>query len=56
MQWVYIYSRAMFHCGDSDSTGVIAACCYGAMYGFHGVHRCNYEVCSKVYIASNNFN
>ncbi|XP_041363295.1 protein ADP-ribosylarginine hydrolase-like isoform X1 [Gigantopelta aegis] len=45
--WDELCSRAMFHCGDSDSTGVIAACCYGAMYGFHGVHKCNYEVCTK---------
>lgn len=33
----------MFHAGDSDSTGVIAACCYGAMYGYQGVPECNYK-------------
>ena len=34
----------MFHSGDSDSTGVIAAACYGAMYGFSGVPDCNHKV------------
>ena len=32
----------MFHGGDSDSTGVIGGCLYGAMFGFRGVKRCNY--------------
>ena len=40
--WPDLCSRAMFHGGDSDSTGVIAACCYGAMFGFKGVHKNNY--------------
>lgn len=40
--WPDLCSRAMFHSGDSDSTGVIAACCYGAMFGFNGVHKNNY--------------
>ncbi|XP_033754156.1 protein ADP-ribosylarginine hydrolase-like [Pecten maximus] len=35
--WTELCSRSMFHCGDSDSTGVIAAACYGAMNGFNGV-------------------
>ncbi|XP_021358841.1 protein ADP-ribosylarginine hydrolase-like isoform X2 [Mizuhopecten yessoensis] len=35
--WAELCSRSMFHSGDSDSTGVIAAACYGAMNGFTGV-------------------
>lgn len=34
----------MFYGGDSDSIGVIAACCYGVMYGFDGVSERNYKV------------
>ena len=34
----------MFHSGDSDSTGVIAAACYGAMYGFKDVPENLYKV------------
>lgn len=41
--WEDLCSRSMFHGGDSDSTGVIAACWYGAMQGFKGVPECNYE-------------
>lgn len=37
----------MFHGGDSDSTGVIAACCYGALYGYEGVPKGNYKVLWK---------
>ena len=33
----------MFHAGDSDSTGVIAAACFGGMYGFAGVPESNYQ-------------
>ena len=33
----------MFHAGDSDSTGVIAAACFGGLYGFTGVPECNYK-------------
>ena len=33
----------MFHAGDSDSTGVIAAACFGAMYGYKGVPEGNYK-------------
>ncbi|XP_045166975.2 ADP-ribosylhydrolase ARH1-like [Mercenaria mercenaria] len=40
--WPDLCNRAMFHAGDSDSTGVIAACCYGAMFGYKGVNKNNY--------------
>uniref|UniRef100_K1R8Q8 ADP-ribosylhydrolase ARH1 n=1 Tax=Magallana gigas TaxID=29159 RepID=K1R8Q8_MAGGI len=43
-KWKELCKRAMFHGGDSDSTGVIAACCYGAMYGYEGVPEGNYKV------------
>ena len=33
----------MFHAGDSDSTGVIAAAWFGGLYGFAGVPECNYS-------------
>ncbi len=42
--WYELCSRGMFHSGDSDSTGVIAAACYGAMHGFKGVPQGNYKV------------
>lgn len=41
--WRDLCSRSMFHSGDSDSTGVIAACCYGALFGYKGVHENNYK-------------
>ncbi|KAI8494766.1 hypothetical protein Bbelb_273710 [Branchiostoma belcheri] len=41
--WEELCKRSMFHAGDSDSTGVIAACCWGAMYGYKGVHQNNYK-------------
>lgn len=41
--WPDLCSRSMFHSGDSDSTGVIAACCYGAMFGYEGVNENNYR-------------
>ena len=41
--WEDLCSRAMFHGGDSDSTGVIAGACYGAMFGFEGVPPGNYK-------------
>lgn len=31
------------HTGDSDSTGVIAGCCWGALYGLAGVPQGNYN-------------
>ena len=33
----------MWHSGDSDSTGVIAGACFGAMHGFKGVPDCHHE-------------
>lgn len=41
--WAELCSRAMFHAGDSDSTGVIAATWYGAIYGFKDVPEKNYK-------------
>ncbi|WAQ96009.1 ADPRH-like protein [Mya arenaria] len=41
--WIELCNRAMFHGGDSDSTGVIAGCLYGAMYGYSGVPKRNYS-------------
>lgn len=41
--WHELCSRSMFHGGDSDSTGVIAAACFGALYGFEGVPECNFR-------------
>ena len=41
--WEELCSRAMFHGGDSDSTGIIAAACWGAMKGFEDVPECNYK-------------
>ncbi|XP_067673624.1 ADP-ribosylhydrolase ARH1-like [Haliotis asinina] len=41
--WKELCMRAMFHRGDNDSTGTIAACWYGAMYGFQGVPEGNYK-------------
>lgn len=42
-KWPDLCGRAMFHAGDSDSTGHIAACLYGAMFGFKGVHKNNFK-------------
>ncbi|KAJ7371113.1 hypothetical protein OS493_027801 [Desmophyllum pertusum] len=41
--WEELCSRAMFHGGDSDSTGVIAAAWWGALYGMDGVPVGNYK-------------
>ncbi|XP_064621082.1 ADP-ribosylhydrolase ARH1-like isoform X3 [Lineus longissimus] len=41
--WKELCSRGMFHSGDSDSTGVIAACCFGAIYGLEGVPEKNHQ-------------
>ena len=38
------FHRGLFHGGDSDSTGIIAACCYGAAKGFQGVPEGNHKV------------
>ncbi|XP_070186899.1 ADP-ribosylhydrolase ARH1-like isoform X3 [Littorina saxatilis] len=41
--WEELSQRGMFHGGDSDSTGIIAACCYGAVQGFKGVPEANHK-------------
>ncbi|CAG2223643.1 ADPRH [Mytilus edulis] len=35
--WIEICKRGILHSGDNDSTGVMAGCWFGAMYGFLGV-------------------
>uniref|UniRef100_A0A8D0LAT4 ADP-ribosylarginine hydrolase n=1 Tax=Sphenodon punctatus TaxID=8508 RepID=A0A8D0LAT4_SPHPU len=40
--WEELCSRAMFHGGDSDSTGVIAGFCWGLAHGFSGVPEGNH--------------
>lgn len=40
--WEELCRRAMFHAGDSDSTGVIAGSCFGALYGLDGVPTSNF--------------
>lgn len=34
----------MFHGANGDTTGVNAACWYGAMYGYHEVPEGNFKV------------
>ncbi|XP_006010000.1 ADP-ribosylarginine hydrolase [Latimeria chalumnae] len=41
--WEELCSRSMFHGGDSDSTGVIAGCCWGILHGLSGVPEGNYS-------------
>uniref|UniRef100_A0A4W3GN97 [Protein ADP-ribosylarginine] hydrolase n=1 Tax=Callorhinchus milii TaxID=7868 RepID=A0A4W3GN97_CALMI len=41
--WEELCSRAAFHGGDSDSTAVIAGCCWGAMYGLSSVPEINHK-------------
>nr|XP_033801574.1 ADP-ribosylarginine hydrolase [Geotrypetes seraphini] len=41
--WVELAHRGFFHGGDSDSTAVMAACWWGAMYGFRGVNASNFK-------------
>ena len=41
-QWIQLCSHSMFHGGDSDSTGIIAASCWGAMEGYSGVPENHY--------------
>ena len=41
--WHKLCDHAVFHGGDSDSTGTMAAAWFGAMFGFHGVPANNYE-------------
>ncbi|XP_067945201.1 ADP-ribosylhydrolase ARH1-like isoform X2 [Watersipora subatra] len=41
--WDELANRAIFHGGDNDSTGTIAACWFGALYGYKGVYVKNYQ-------------
>ena len=41
--WSELCSRSMLHGGDSDSTGIIAAACWGAMKGLDGVPLGHYK-------------
>ena len=41
--WIDLCERSMLHGGDSDSTGIIAAACWGAMEGFNGVPENHYK-------------
>lgn len=41
--WRELCHRAMFHGGDCDSTGVIAGCLFGVLYGYEGVFAPNYQ-------------
>ena len=41
--WNELCLRSMLHGGDSDSTGIIAAACWGAMHGFKGVPEGHYK-------------
>lgn len=41
--WTELAHRGFLHGGDSDSTGAIAGCWWGAMYGFKGVSENNYR-------------
>ena len=42
-QWFELCERSMLHGGDSDSTGIIAAACWGAMEGYAGVPKGHYK-------------
>ena len=41
--WNELCLHSMLHGGDSDSTGIIAAACWGAMYGYKGVPEGHYK-------------
>lgn len=41
--WKELCLRSMLHGGDSDSTGIIAAACWGAMHGTTGVPEGHYK-------------
>ena len=41
--WKELCLRSMLHGGDSDSTGIIAAACWGAMFGLKGVPEGHYK-------------
>ncbi|KAH3863497.1 ADP-ribosylhydrolase ARH1-like [Dreissena polymorpha] len=45
--WTTLCEWAMFHGGDSDSTGIIAGCLFGALYGFDGVPDGNHSDVEK---------
>jgi len=45
--WTDLMDRAFFHGGDSDSTGIIAGCWFGAIYGFNTVFEPHYEGIEK---------
>ncbi len=45
--WEELMLRGALHGGDSDSTGTVAAAWFGALYGFRGVSRSNYEHVEK---------
>ena len=42
-QWIELCNHSMLHGGDSDSTGIIAAACWGAMEGYTGVPDNHYK-------------
>src|SRR5690606_30021885 len=41
--WEELVWGAMIHGGDGDSTGSVAACLWGLVYGFKSVPRVNWE-------------
>ena len=41
--WVELANHGFFHGGDSDSTGVIVAAWWGALYAYKGVPKVNYK-------------
>lgn len=41
--WAELCYRSMLHGGDSDSTGIIGAACWGAMRGLEGVPENHYK-------------
>lgn len=41
--WVELANHGFFHGGDSDSTGVIVAAWWGALYAYTGVPKVNYK-------------
>lgn len=41
--WKELVLRAMLHGGDNDSTGSVAACWYGALFGFNNVPDIHYN-------------
>jgi len=41
--WDELLLRGMLHGGDSDSTGIIAGCWFGALYGFNNVNPLHYK-------------